>query len=80
MYPVVVACYTQKRIRVFAQTHAADAECRLCFRRLKEDGENVGDFYGMNGLFLVGARIARPLQRETFFTSVLWGSEAARGE
>ena len=38
------------------------------------------DFYGKKGIFLVGARIARPFQCETNFLTVLWGSEAARGE
>ena len=71
--PPVVACYTQKRIRVFAQTHAVHAECRLCFRRLKKDGENGGVFYGKNGLFLVGARIARPFQCETNYFAKLVG-------
>ena len=40
MSPHVVACYTQKSYRFFAQSHAAPTSQKPCFRRLKEDGEN----------------------------------------
>ena len=40
MSPHVVACYTQKSYRFFAQSHAALTSQNPCFRRLKEDGEN----------------------------------------
>ena len=72
--------HTKNAIAFFAQTHAAVTLWKLCFRRLKEDGENCGVLYGKKRFFLVGARIARPLQRKTIFISILWGSEAARGE
>jgi len=39
---------TTKRLWRLAKSHAVVTECRLCFRRLKKDGENIGDFYGMN--------------------------------
>jgi len=32
-----------------AKSHAAVADCRLRFRRLKKDGENYGTFYGKKG-------------------------------
>ena len=35
-------------IHRLAKSHAAVTECRLCFRRLKKDGENIRDFYGEN--------------------------------
>ena len=36
-------------LRVFAQTHAVVAERKLCFRRLKKDGENCDELYGKKG-------------------------------
>ena len=46
MYPQLRALHTKNAIAFFAQTRAVEAECRLCFRRFKEDGEKIGDFYG----------------------------------
>ena len=40
---------TAKRLHRLAKSHAAAAECRLCFRRLKKDGENCGELYGKKG-------------------------------
>jgi hypothetical protein len=44
--------HTKNAGAFFAQTHAALAECKLCFRRLKKDGEKQRDFYGKSDLLL----------------------------
>ena len=62
--PPVVACYTQKRIRVFAKRTrflpSADFAFAASTRTAKTEG-----FLRKKGIFLVGARIARPFRCAT---------------
>ena len=46
MSPRHRALHTKNATAFFAPTRAAFAEFKLCFRRLKKDGENCGTLYG----------------------------------
>ena len=52
MYPCFLRVLHTKTLRVFAQPHAVVTDCRLCFRRLKKDGENIETSTGRMNFFL----------------------------
>jgi hypothetical protein len=73
MYPCCFARYTQKRIRVFAQTRAVAALRKFCFRRFKKTAKSEG-ISTERKLNSVGAgAFDSPLQCETNMCAILMG-------
>ena len=64
---------TTKRLWRLAKSHAAVAQQKLCFRRLKEDGENIGDFYGKEINSGRGGPWSSRSNAKQIYTSFLWG-------
>ena len=65
---IVVACYTQKTLSHFLLNTRGFCRVQTLLSPPQKGRRKRRYFYGKMGLFLVGATISRPFQRETIFS------------
>jgi len=74
MDPCYFACYRQTAYRL-AKSHAAVALWKLCFRRLKKDGEKCSDFYGKKCEYTAFFPLRHPERSAAHARGVEWISQ-----